>query len=79
MPGIQAGALNPSGVARASVSSMDSTQRSGTMTSPMLKAGSTPPAIPEKTMRLIRKWSIRNWVFKAALTMLTPLNMSKTD
>ena len=47
-------------------------------TQPSPAANATPPAMPEKTMARTLKRSIRAWVVRAALTMLSPLSTSTT-
>ena len=47
--------------------------------SPMFSDGSTPPAMPENTIRSTLKWSSASWVVIAALMMLIPLRNSTTS
>ena len=68
----------PGAVSRAASTSRYWPQRCATTTSPMFRAGFTPPAMPLNTTWLTLKRSRANCVFIAALVMLTPLRNSTT-
>ena len=68
----------PLSVSRAKALSRFWAHWSATTTSPMSRPSSTPPAMPEKTMRVMLKRSRAIWVVMAALTIDTPLRNTTT-
>ena len=71
--------IQPPSTSRAKSISRYCPQRSAMTTSPMFSPGSTPPAIPENTMRSMAKWSSASCTVMAALTTLMPLRKSTTS
>ena len=73
------GLPHPPSTSRARSSSKYCPHRSAMTTSPMLSEGSTPPAMPENTMRSTSKRSRASWTVIAALTTLMPLRNRTTS
>ena len=74
----QGGGWNLPSTSRANTASRYWPHRAATVTSPICKLGSTPPAMPLTTMLVTSKRSSASCMFMVAFTMLTPLRNSTT-